>query len=303
MKKSIWYRTLKAMVDGLSKTITEDIIGATALVAGIAKPWLFHEKHPVWVSIDDGLVIIAFMFLYHLLRAIQTVWKEVRKECEDHEVQSALYSADNKRRTYLVQTKPPAYFRGKLILIGMFFVLCWGIGVYAIHSEIASRLLADDFQNQRDAASERIRLSVSLPPGTASPIASIFSVVNDSSNDIVDYKLWCSANKLQFVTREVILARNVHDRTWSHLAIDSQTALPKAGGSDSSSCIENIARGPEITCADITITFQYKLDIDANGGGFVSKERRFVTGNNHGVFGWIEKNINDPHFYCMEMAP
>jgi hypothetical protein len=156
-------------------------------------------------------------------------------------------------------------------------------------------------RDQRDNVHEKLVLSVLLPPGEADPVASLFTVTNNSSNEIASYSAYCLINKIMY-DKTVVQAHPPNDWTFAQRAKSSPFPLHNGGGSDSFSCLDRNIIGYDFKCADVTMKVNYNLAID-DDGTLATKDFRFVTGSNQGRFQWMEKNPEDTQIYCLELKP
>jgi hypothetical protein len=156
-------------------------------------------------------------------------------------------------------------------------------------------------QMARDAEFKNIDLKLNLPPGGASPLASLFEVTNNGDIDISSYVLWCTVNELMF-DKTIVMRHSAKNRSLSRIALSSRIPLAKGGGSNSAPCLDKLTNWYDFKCADVIVTLKYTLAV-GNPNEWFTKEVRFATGNNNGLFNWYSKNPKDPQLYCMELKP
>jgi hypothetical protein len=147
-----------------------------------------------------------------------------------------------------------------LLLIGVMGVMWWW--------------LDGKLQDRREDVKDKLGLTVLLPPGEADPVASLFTVTNNSSNEIASYSAYCLINKIMY-DKTVIQAHPPDDWTFAQRGTSSQFPLHGGGGSDSFSCLDRNIIGYDFKCADVTMKVNYNLAID-DDGALETKNFRFV---------------------------
>jgi hypothetical protein len=122
MRPSILSQVIDSIMSGFSNTIAEDVIGATLLAAAIVKPWVVGEKAPRWAALVDGTSVVCLMLGYFVIRATVAVWRDIANRPAVREVESLLYTADERKSRQWVRDQWPPYFQLKLIAIGFCFI-------------------------------------------------------------------------------------------------------------------------------------------------------------------------------------
>jgi hypothetical protein len=316
---SIYKRFAYALWKGIGKAVSERkyeisfVLSAVGLY--IAQLWAKHQlsmdglRKSGGAAINSAVFAVCFFFLLILIEALIELLKEIAGERKILGTPHNLGIVTVRGEPYQSVTiaNPYPHYKIKLLTVAAILIGLTGLSSYLTWDKTNSWDKENEARartRMKQEAGNKITISVYPPPGRASILASLFSVTNDSDNDISVYRLWCSVNKLQFANKTALMAHSIRDRSWSYKAIDSSVPLLRGHHSDSNSCLEHIMLTPaDVVCADVIITFQYVLDIDGDSKVYTGKEARFVTENNNGTFTWMDKNVNDPHFYCMELKP
>jgi hypothetical protein len=161
-----------------------------------------------------------------------------------------------------------------LLLIGVMITIWWGLSVQ----------IAD----QQEDSYQHLTGAVYLPP-SGNPIYSIFTITNGGRTDIADHTLLCRINFAVFGTIVVD-----EGKKW----IRSQLPQPLRSGGDaeSDSCLTGFISDRDLSCADITFSYEYSLV--SQPSTFNSKSFRFITTSFAGKIGWYPQPISTPKSPC-----
>jgi hypothetical protein len=134
MQSTLLSRVIDSTMKGFAKTIAEDAIGALSLLVAVIRPWFTAgEKQPLLSSFIDGSWVICFCLAYFVIRAIVVVWKEING-AGIKEVESVLYSADEKKHhSFVIDEKPPR-FQLILVIFGAAFMLLLAGSLFGVHA-------------------------------------------------------------------------------------------------------------------------------------------------------------------------
>ena len=133
MPTSILTYVIKTVMDELSKTITEDIIGAAALLVAVFHPFVEGKKQPFLVALEDGIWVVAVMLAYFVVRAVVIIWREIGRNSGVREVESVLYSADNHKSRQFVRDNAPKHYRAKLVSMSVLFLAMLVMVLVGVH--------------------------------------------------------------------------------------------------------------------------------------------------------------------------
>jgi hypothetical protein len=172
--QSLFSRVIDSVVERLSKMIAEDVIGAGLLLVAIVRPFLVGEQQAAWVATEEGAWVLCLILAYHWIRAIVVVWKEVSNRLVIREVESPLYSADERKQRHFVQEEAPMYFQFKLATIGVIFIAVLGGALFTVHFVAFKHSIAPPLPHVTELPTVEARYLPSELPFWVSPSSSVY---------------------------------------------------------------------------------------------------------------------------------
>jgi hypothetical protein len=155
-------------------------------------------------------------------------------------------------------------------------------------------MLIDKFESDQKESYMKLTASLLLPPNGL-PEESVFTVSNDSSNDLVVTQIVCGINKLNYgVTGDWI------QNSETSVMYEGETILGLGGGKQSEACVSqsfgSVVNGIEVhpSCVDLTMTVVYRLVEQPNAQN--AKHYRYSYTPARGR--WISELLDHKGYYC-----
>jgi hypothetical protein len=133
MQPSIFALVIKALMNGVAKTLIEGMIEIILLILPFVHARFTDSGF--WRVLTEFICVLCAIVLFHLFRAIYVVWKDISREPQPVAMEHALYLPDQSRYQRAVQR--PAYFQLRLVIIGIFGLVVLGAfsyGAYFVES-------------------------------------------------------------------------------------------------------------------------------------------------------------------------
>jgi len=113
-RKSLLILVVKAFSRGILKTAFDRWFDGTVLVLPLVIQLLRRSWSSVWDLAGPSLIFLCFLVAIHLVNAVKGVWVELRTASVADEVESPIYTAEDRKKTYMVSEPAPACFRARL---------------------------------------------------------------------------------------------------------------------------------------------------------------------------------------------
>lgn len=132
MKRGLLSLVVETILNGLLVTVVEDVIGAAVLAGAAIRPWLTHQDVPIWSAFVDCAWVMSLIVMYHLVRAIRIVWKNISDGSRPKEVESGLYLPNAEKERHYERDDPPKLYQLRLLTIGLVCSAVLGSALFGV---------------------------------------------------------------------------------------------------------------------------------------------------------------------------
>ena len=134
--KSMLALVVREFSKGILRTAFERWFDVVVLVGPVFVQLLRRRWSSGWELLGPSLVILCIIVGVHLVNAVRQVWSETEVASLAHEVESPIYTADNRKSTHIVASPKPAWFRTKLWLIATMGIAVLIVVAYSVSLQI-----------------------------------------------------------------------------------------------------------------------------------------------------------------------